>query len=75
MIKEEEAEKARLIARLYQSVADIPVGPDVLKCKLRGMTGRETREALGLNEKSYAAIDKRIRREISKICMSLTIVD
>lgn len=75
MIKEEEAESARLIARLYQRVADIPVCPDVLKCKLRGMTGRETREALGLNEKSYAAIDKRIRREISKISQDTTLDD
>lgn len=75
LIKEEEAERARLIALLYQSVADIPVGPDVLRCKLEGMTGREIRDALCLDERSHAAIDKRIRREVSKICMGMTLGD
>lgn len=73
LIKEEE--KARLIALLYQSVADIPAGPDILRCKLEGMTGREIRETLGLDERSHAAIDKRIRRELSKICMGMTLGD
>lgn len=75
LIKEEEAERARLIALLYQSVADITVGPDVLRCKLEGMTGREIRETLGLDERSHAAIDKRIRREVPKICRSMTLGD
>ena len=75
MIKEEEAERAQLIARLYQRVEDIPVGPDVLRCKLEGMTGREIRETLCLDERSHAAIDKRIRREVSKICRGMTLGD
>lgn len=75
IIKEEEVARARLIARLYQSIADIPVGHDVLKCKQEGMTGREIRETLGLNERNHAAIDRRIRREVAKICTGRTLDD
>ncbi|WP_306537345.1 hypothetical protein [Geobacter sp.] len=75
MIKEEEAERARLIAHLYRNIAVIPVGPDVLRCKLERMTGRETREALGLDGRSHAAIDKRIARKVAKICMAMTLGD
>lgn len=67
LIRERIRAEHQAIETLYQVLADVPSGPEVLLCKMEGMTGLEIQQQLGIDTKRYGAVDKRIRREIAKM--------
>lgn len=67
LIQEKIGAEHQAIESLYQILADVQSGPEVLLCKMEGMTGIDIQKELGIDCQQYGAIDKRIRREIAKM--------
>lgn len=70
LLREEHAEVASMLDQAITSLADIPFAADLLKHKVAGKSGKEIQEILHISDKTFKAVDRRVRRQIEKVRMT-----